>query len=106
MFFSGTGDHRYLHILTHSIPTRRSCDIVTQTRPKPDDMCALIKAWGVTNADEIRLLKAIAAKPGALRAMTKVLQLTTMLAAGAGAERNIRHIKAAWNRHTATAEAA
>lgn len=79
---------------------------VTQARPKADDMCALIKAWGVTDKEEIRLLKAIAAKPGALRGMTKVLQLATMLAAGSGAERDIRHIRAAWNRHTATAEAA
>lgn len=78
---------------------------VTQARPKADDMCALIKAWGVVDAEEARLLKAIARKPGGLRAMTKVLQLATMLAAGAEEDRAIRHIKAAWARHTVTREA-
>src|SRR3546814_20586847 len=27
VFFSGYGDHRYLHVLTHSFPTRRSSDL-------------------------------------------------------------------------------
>src|SRR3546814_7941015 len=26
-FFEGYGDHRYLHVLTHSFPTRRSSDL-------------------------------------------------------------------------------
>src|SRR3546814_2898588 len=27
-FFSGSGDHRDLHVLTHSFPTRRSADLL------------------------------------------------------------------------------
>lgn len=79
---------------------------VSQARPRAEDMCALIKAWDVTDPAEIRLLKAIAAKPGALRGMTKVLQVATMLAAGAGETRDIRHIRAAYARHTVTHDAA
>src|SRR3546814_8176781 len=41
-FFSGTGDHRDLHVLTHSFPTRRSSDLRRvvgfrlSIRPTPD----------------------------------------------------------------------
>src|SRR3546814_18914790 len=27
LLFKGSGDHRYLHVLTHSFPTRRSSDL-------------------------------------------------------------------------------
>ncbi|WP_316978011.1 AAA family ATPase [Shumkonia mesophila] len=70
----------------------------TQPRPKAADMCALIKAWGVEDAEEIRFLKSVARKPGALRVMTKVMKLASMLAAGAGETRAIKHIKAAFER--------
>lgn len=69
---------------------------ITQSTPKPTDMCALIKAWDVTDGEEVRLLKAIARKPGALRAMTKTLKLASMLAVGAGEARGIKHIKQAY----------
>lgn len=71
---------------------------MSQAKPKAGDMCALIKAWGVEDKEEIKLLKAIAGKPGALRGMTKVLKLATMLATGAGEGRTIKHIKAAYDR--------
>ena len=58
----------------------------------------LIDAWKVTDSDEVKLLTAIALKPGALRRMTKCLQLASMLAAGAGEARSIKHIEAAWDR--------
>lgn len=72
----------------------------TQPRPRAADICTLVKAWGVENSDEIKLLKAIARKPGALRGMTKVLQLASMMASGAGEERSIKHIKLAFERLT------
>ncbi|WP_412557572.1 AAA family ATPase [Thalassospira sp. MIT1370] len=76
---------------------------VTQARPKPKDMCALIEAWGVTDKEEIKLLKAIARKPGALRGMAKCFQLATLLANGAGVPRTIEHIKTAWDKHSSAA---
>lgn len=71
---------------------------ITQSKPRAADMCALIAAWGVTGAEEIRLLKAIARKPGALRVMTKCLRLASMIAAGAEEPLGVKHIKAAWER--------
>lgn len=74
----------------------------TQDIPKAGDMCALIAAWDVTDKEEIRYLKAIARKPGALRGMTKCLQLATLLANGAGVPRSIEHIKMAWDKHSSS----
>lgn len=75
---------------------------VTQSRPRAEDMCALIKAWDVSDPEEIKLLKAIGRKPGALRGMTKCLQLATLLANGAGVQRDIKHIRMAWERHSSS----
>src|SRR3546814_16892033 len=42
VFFEGYGDHRHLHVLTHSSPTRRCSDlgtgIVTEARPGGHDI--------------------------------------------------------------------
>lgn len=73
---------------------------VTQARPRAEDVCALIAAWEVAEPEQVRLLKAIAAKPGGLRSLTKCLQLAGMLAAGAGETRGLAHIRAAWQRLT------
>lgn len=78
---------------------------ITQPKPKPADMCALIAAWGVTDKEEVKLLKSIASRPGALRSMTKVLQLASMLANGAGEPRTAAHIKAAYARISTNAAA-
>src|SRR3546814_14280735 len=34
-FVVGDGDHRYLHVLTHSSPTRRSSDLTPNHPPTP-----------------------------------------------------------------------
>lgn len=73
-------------------------DRLTQPKPRANDICMLIKAWGVTEKDEVKLLKAIASKPGALRGLTKCLQRASIIAAGAGEARDIRHIRAAFQR--------
>jgi len=73
---------------------------LTQSKSRTGDACALLKAWGVENKDELRYLKAIAQKPGALRVLTKCLQLASMLAAGADEPRALKHYKAAWERLT------
>lgn len=71
---------------------------VTQPRARAADVCALLKAWGITEREDLKYLKAIAQKPGALRVLTKVLQLSSMLAAGANEDRTIKHYRAAWER--------
>lgn len=67
-----------------------------QPAPKAGDIAALIDAWGVEDAEEVAVLKAIARKPGALRIMTKTLKLASVIAAGAGEKRGLKHIRQAY----------
>lgn len=48
---------------------------LSQAKLPTADAEALIAAWGIDDADTVKLLKAIAAKPGALRSMSKTLSL-------------------------------
>lgn len=73
-------------------------DRITQARPRDADINMLIAAWGVTEKDEIGFLKVVARKPGSLRGLTKCLQRASMLAAGEGKPRDIRHIRTAFQR--------
>ena len=73
----------------------------TQPKPRDKDISTLIAAWGISETRQTKLLTTIARKPGALRLMTKTLQLATMLAAGTGGERGYEHIRAAYERLTA-----
>src|SRR3546814_3326437 len=41
MLFTGDGDHRELHVLTHSVPTRRSSDLPNRDLPEPGRDCPL-----------------------------------------------------------------
>ncbi|MBN8999700.1 MAG: AAA family ATPase [Rhizobiales bacterium] len=75
---------------------------MTQPKARARDICALIEAWGITDQRVIGLLKLIAAKPGALRLMTKVIRLATMLAAGEGEPMGERQVKLAWAQLSAT----
>src|SRR3546814_18919583 len=42
-FFYRHGDHRYLHVLTHSFPTRRPSDLMTPALPGQVDCTAAAK---------------------------------------------------------------
>src|SRR3546814_15732056 len=42
LFFEGYGDHRYLHVLTHSVPTRRSSDLK-----------ALLELFGIERREDV-----------------------------------------------------
>src|SRR3546814_17021606 len=51
-FFEGTGDHRDIHVLTHSFPTRRSSDLILLDEPfnaldtrTVTDLLALMQRW-------------------------------------------------------------
>lgn len=59
---------------------------VQRPRPLKDDIDALLTAWGVEGKRERTLMHAVARKPGALRNLTKCLQLAHMTAGGEGAE--------------------
>lgn len=71
---------------------------ITRSKPQAGDICAILAGWGITDAEETRFLKGIGARPGALRSVTKTLQLASVLAAGSGEARDIRHIKTAFTR--------
>ncbi|MGE0256962.1 MAG: AAA family ATPase [Alphaproteobacteria bacterium] len=79
---------------------------VSRAGPRVADVDALLAAWGVSGADERKFLHQLAKKPGALRGVTKCLQLASMLAAGAGEPRAMKHLAAAWSRLTTDTEAA
>jgi hypothetical protein len=74
---------------------------ITQARPCAADIDILIDGWGVADAEEKKLLRAIARKPGALRGLSQTMKFASILAAGAGKRRDIRHIRAAWDRYDA-----
>jgi DNA transposition AAA+ family ATPase len=57
---------------------------MTQARPRPEDVTALAGAWGIVDPKVMRLVQKIAARPGALRVLTKTLKLASIVAAGDG----------------------
>ncbi|WP_275100111.1 AAA family ATPase [Sedimenticola hydrogenitrophicus] len=67
---------------------------VRLTRPRKDDVEALLEAWGITAREEREAVLEIARSQGALRMVTKCLRLATLFAKGEGV--NLRHIRAAW----------
>ncbi len=68
---------------------------VSLTKPSAADVESLGAAWGV-GAKEMKVLKEIADKPGALRGVTKTLRLASMFAKGADDQLSAGYIQAAW----------
>lgn len=69
---------------------------MSQPKPQAQDVCLLIKAWGVTDPAEVKYLKAVGNKPGALRTLDKLMKLASMLALGAGEPLALKHMRAAY----------
>jgi DNA transposition AAA+ family ATPase len=65
--------------------------------PYPEDITALIDAWGIADAGARKLLTGIGNKPGALGQIDKTLRFAGMAAAGEGAAIGEKHIRAAWS---------
>jgi DNA transposition AAA+ family ATPase len=69
---------------------------VRLTRPSKADVKTLLTAWGVGDDAEIMTASIeIAARPGALRGLTKTLRLASLFAAGEPL--SITHLRAAWD---------
>jgi len=66
-----------------------------QLQPSDDDISMLLDAWQLDDPALRRLATAIARKPGALRQMTKTLQLAGIYAAGEQRDISIDDVKAA-----------
>lgn len=69
---------------------------VRLTRSTKGDIDALIDAWHVELGSCRAALHDIAARPGGLRGLTKVMRLASMFATGAGRPVECEDIKAAW----------
>lgn len=65
-------------------------------QPTTADITAMLDAWRVTNAEERTFLAEIARTPGALRGLTKCLQLASANASGEDTRRGLRHLQDAW----------
>lgn len=72
---------------------------VTQAKPRTADIDALIRAWGVSDPDEVAFLRAVARKPGALRNVTKCLRSAGLLAGRRA--RTLLDMQTAWASQTA-----
>ncbi len=68
------------------------------TRPNTQggDVTMLLDAWGIEGDAARKMLGTVARKPGALRIMTKVIRLATMMARGAGETLDAVHIQRAF----------
>ncbi len=66
------------------------------TLPDGGDVKALAHAWGVRGAEELKLLRDVSHKPGALRNVAKTLRLAAVVAKGNGGEITRDHLARAW----------
>lgn len=69
---------------------------VRLVRATAEDSAKLIEAWGVRDRESRQHLVEIAAKPGGLRALTKVLRLGTMYAVAQDRPLGLEHVRTAW----------
>jgi len=69
---------------------------IHQLKPKVEDIDAFVAAWGIDDADVVRLLKVIGNKPGALGQVTETLKLASILASGYGRPIAAADIRSAW----------
>jgi len=75
--------------------------------PLPGDVTALLNAEGIENEQAMKLLRGIAAEPGALRKMNRTLRMARMLASGQGdAAVTAQHITMAYDQLSNTGGAA
>lgn len=69
---------------------------VRLTRSTQADVTAIINSWRIEAKECRQILHEIAAKPGGLRGLTKVLRLASMFAVGAQRDIHCDDIRAAW----------
>jgi DNA transposition AAA+ family ATPase len=74
---------------------RRLGGRINRAKPTKADVDRLLAAWGVEDQETQQLLRAAAARPGALGGMTMTLRLAQMLAASQGQALSAAHILAA-----------
>jgi hypothetical protein len=75
---------------------RRVGKRIERLMPWPEDVEALIDAWGVEDSEARKILRAIGSKPGALGQVDKTMRLASIFAMGASQPVSADHIRAAW----------
>lgn len=69
---------------------------IHQLKPTKADIDAYVAAWGITDGEVVRLLRAIGTKPGAFRQVCETIKLASILASGQGRPIDERDIRLAW----------
>lgn len=69
---------------------------IHQLKPKAEDIEAFVSAWGIEDADVVRLLKVIGGKPGSLGQVTETLKLASIHASGYGRPISAADVRLAW----------
>lgn len=69
---------------------------ITSPRPLPEDVDAMLDAWGIQDPGVAREVHRIAQLPGALRGATFTLELASMLAIAEHADLGLKHVEDAW----------
>jgi DNA transposition AAA+ family ATPase len=67
-----------------------------QQRVRREDIETLLDAWGLLDGPERGFAREVAAKPGALRSLTKMMQLAAMLAGGGAV--SVETMRQAWEK--------
>lgn len=67
-----------------------------QAGPTGADAEVVARGWGVTAPDQLRFLRGLAAKPGGLRGIAKVVKLAALVAADEGREIALDDLRGAW----------
>lgn len=74
-----------------------------QAFPDQLDANAVIRAWGIDDAGQVRFLTGLARKPGGLRGIAKTIKLASMMAAGEDRAVSLADLQEAWaQRNTET----
>ena len=66
------------------------------TSPQAGDVAAILEAWGVTGAAELKFAQQIASLPGGLRGLVKTLEQAALFSVGALSP-DVAMMRAAWN---------
>jgi DNA transposition AAA+ family ATPase len=79
---------------------------VVQRKAAPEDVEMILDAWEIDGAAERKFLATVAAKPGALRVMNKVIRLAGLLVQGSGRPATVENLRIAYEQQTRSPGAA
>lgn len=75
---------------------RRIFKRIRRARPSLDDLDTFLKAWGISDDQQVQFLMGVGMKPGALGQIDMTVKLARMAAQGAGRDMTLADLRAAW----------